>query len=169
MTRTFRHLAATAAVVVTLATAAACGSSDDSDTADTADTEAGGAGADTTAADAGTRGGIYGNTGSEAPEDTSAETSTDSAAAAAPAAGDGAVTIANFSFDPADVEVAAGTTVTWTNNDGVPHRVVANDESFDSEDMGQGDTFEHTFDTAGTVDYICAIHPQMTGTITVTG
>ena len=49
------------------------------------------------------------------------------------------------------------------------HRVKANDDSFDSEDMGQGDTFEHTFDAAGTFDYICAIHPSMKGTITVTG
>ena len=79
------------------------------------------------------------------------------------------MTIANFAFDPADVEVAAGTTVTWTNDDGTPHRVKANDDSFDSEDMSQGDTFDHTFDTAGTFDYICAIHPSMKGTVTVTG
>jgi plastocyanin len=155
MTRTLRHLAATGAVAALLVTAAACGSEDSSSD----DTSASGA-AETTAADAGTRGGIYGGTGSEAPADT---------AAAAPAEGAGAVAIANFAFDPADVEVAAGTTVTWTNNDGTPHRVKANDDSFDSDDMSQGDTFEHTFDTAGTFDYICAIHPSMKGTVTVTG
>ena len=144
MTRTLRHLAATGAVVALLATAAACGSEDSSSD----DTSASGA-AETTAADSGTRGGIYGGTGSEAPAETSA---------AAPAEGAGAVTIANFAFDPADVEVAAGTTVTWTN-----------DDSFESEDMSQGDTFDHTFDAAGTFDYICAIHPSMKGTVTVTG
>ncbi len=77
--------------------------------------------------------------------------------------------IADFTFDPADVSVAAGTAVTWTNDDGAAHRIKANDDSFESEDLAQGDTFEHTFDTAGTFDYICAIHPQMTGTVTVTG
>lgn len=156
MTRTLRHLAASGAVVALLVTAAACGSEDSSSD----DTSAAGA-AETTAADSGTRGGIYGGTGSEAPAESSA--------AAAPDEGAGAVAIANFAFDPADVEVAPGTTVTWTNDDGTPHRVKANDDSFDSEDMGQGDTFEHTFDAAGTFDYICAIHPSMTGTITVTG
>ena len=157
MTRTFRHLAATAAVVVMVSIASSCGSADDSDSVDTA---AGAAGADTTAADSGTRGGIYGDPGTDAPADT---------AAAAPAAGDGAVSIANFSFNPGDTSVAAGTTVRWTNDDGVPHRVKADDDSFESEDLAQGDTFEHTFDAAGTFDYICAIHPDMTGTITVTG
>ena len=111
MTRTFRHLAATAAVVVMVTIASSCGSSDDSDTVDTA---AGGAGADTTAADSGTRGGIYGDTGTDAPAPP-ADT-----AAAAPATGDGAVSVANFTFDPGDVSVAAGTAVTWTNDDGVP-------------------------------------------------
>lgn len=161
MTRTFRHLAATAAVVVMVSIASSCGSSDDSDSVDSA---AGGAGADTTAADSGTRGGIYGDTGTDAPADTTADT-----AAAAPDTGDGAVSVANFAFSPDDVSVAAGTTVTWTNDDGVAHRVKANDDSFESEDLAQGDTFEHTFDAAGTFDYICAIHPDMTGTITVTG
>jgi plastocyanin len=155
MTRTFRHLAATGAVAALLVTAAACGSEDSASD----DTSASGA-AETTAADSGTRGGLYGDTGSEAPAGTSA---------AAPAAGDGAVAIANFAFDPADVEVAAGTTVTWTNNDGAPHRIQASDESFGSEDLSQGDTFEHTFDAAGTFDYICGIHPTMTGTVTVSG
>ena len=157
MSRTLRHLAATAAVAAIVTIAASCGSSDDSNTADTS---AAGEGTETTAADSGTRGGIYGNTDTGAPADTSA---------AAPAAGGGAVSIANFAFDPGDVTVGAGTAVTWTNNDGATHRVMADDESFDSEDMGQGDTFEHTFDTAGTFSYICGIHPDMKGTVTVTG
>ena len=74
-----------------------------------------------------------------------------------------------FQFQPGALAVRPGTRVTWTNEDGVPHRVKANDDSFESEDLAQGDTFEHTFDAAGTFDYICAIHPDMTGTITVTG
>jgi plastocyanin len=86
----------------------------------------------------------------------------------APAAGGNTVNIADFTFDPGDLEVAAGTEVTWENADGVPHRIASDDGTFDSEDLAQGDTFSHTFDTAGEFPYICGIHPQMTGTITVT-
>ncbi len=59
--------------------------------------------------------------------------------------------------------------MTWTNEDGAAHRIKSDDDSFNSEDLGQGDTFEHTFDAAGTFDYVCGIHPSMTGSITVTG
>ena len=79
------------------------------------------------------------------------------------------VGIVDFSFDPAALSVPAGTTVTWINADSVVHSVVATDVSFNSDDLGQGATFEHTFDTAGEFAYVCGIHPRMAGTITVTG
>ena len=87
----------------------------------------------------------------------------------APAAGAGAVTIKDFAFDPGDLSVAKGTTVTWKNDDSATHRIKSGDGSFDSKDLKNGDSFEHTFDTAGTFDYICGIHPSMKGKITVTG
>ena len=87
----------------------------------------------------------------------------------APAAGAGAVTIKDFAFDPGDLTVAKGTTVTWKNDDSATHRIKSGDGSFDSKDLKNGDSFEHTFDTAGTFDYICGIHPSMKGKITVTG
>lgn len=83
------------------------------------------------------------------------------------AGGGTVVPIAQFAFDPASVSVAVGTTVTWTNIDTVPHTVTATDGSFNSGNLNPGDSFSFTFDGAGTFDYICNYHPNMTGTIIV--
>lgn len=91
------------------------------------------------------------------------------ASTAGGAAGGGAVAIKDFAFAAKIVTVAKGTTVTWTNGDTAKHSVVSTDTSFVSNDLPQGATFQHTFDTVGTFTYICGIHPYMTGTITVTG
>jgi len=88
---------------------------------------------------------------------------------AAEATGPSRVVIADFTFAPADLSVPAGTTVTWTNGDPFPHSVVAADGSYTSSAIEAGAPFTFTFDTAGTYDYVCGIHPSMTGTITVTG
>lgn len=85
-----------------------------------------------------------------------------------PAGGGAAVTIAGFAFDPDPLEVAAGTSVTVTNDDAAPHTWTADDGSFDSGQLGQGDTFEYVFDAAGEIAVHCEIHPTMKGTITVT-
>lgn len=79
------------------------------------------------------------------------------------------VLIVDFAFDPATLTVSAGTTVTWTNADPAEHSVVATDVSFNSDNLAQGATFEHTFDSAGEFAYVCGIHQRMAGTITVTG
>lgn len=81
-------------------------------------------------------------------------------------AGD-AVTIVDFAFKPADLEVEVGTTVTFTNKDEFAHTATAKDKSFDTGNLDKDATFEHTFDEAGTFEYVCAIHNSMTGTITV--
>jgi plastocyanin len=82
---------------------------------------------------------------------------------------DGAgVDIADFAFDPAQLEIAAGTTVTWTNADGAPHTATSTDGDFDSGSLSSGSTFEHTFDEAGEYAYACEIHPTMEGTVVVT-
>ena len=88
---------------------------------------------------------------------------------AAATSGGTAVAIAEFKFDAPALTVAAGTTVTWTNADTAEHSVVAEDVSFISDNLGQGASFEHTFDTPGTFPYICGIHSRMKGTVTVTG
>jgi len=81
--------------------------------------------------------------------------------------GGNAVTIQNFSFGPATLDVAVGTTVTWTNMDSTNHTVTANDGSFDSKAISSGKTFSQTFANAGTFAYHCSIHTTMTATITV--
>ncbi len=85
----------------------------------------------------------------------------------APSSGVMEISIVDFNFDPAEMEVPVGTTVRWTNNDSFDHNVKADDGTFESETLGGGDTYEFTFETAGTFSYICGIHPSMQGTITV--
>ena len=64
--------------------------------------------------------------------------------------------------------VPVGTTVTWKNLDSAPHTATANDGSFGTGTLGQGQTGSHTFTSAGSFPYKCAIHPSMTATLTVT-
>ena len=77
------------------------------------------------------------------------------------------VEIMNFMFMPASVNVPVGTTVTWKFDDSTQHTVTADDNSFTSSALGSGQTYTHTFTTAGTVNYHCSIHTFMTGTIVV--
>ena len=78
-------------------------------------------------------------------------------------------------YDPTPANVAVGTTVTWTNNDATLHTVYSGtpDDSanagklFQSTYMAKGQTFEHKFDTAGTFDYYCTLHPFMIGKVVV--
>ncbi len=92
------------------------------------------------------------------------------ACAPAPAGGTslGEVRISGFAFQPSDLTVKAGTTVTWTNTDAAPHTVTADDGSFTSGTLTTGQTFTHTFSQAGRVAYHCAIHPDMKASVTVT-
>lgn len=75
------------------------------------------------------------------------------------------VTISNFTFSPATLAVAAGTTVTWTNEDTAAHTVVS--ETFSSGNLAKGQAYSFTFSTPGTYDYNCGLHPTMTGTVIV--
>lgn len=86
---------------------------------------------------------------------------------AAPATGTAAVDIVDLAFQPASVEVTAGGSVTWSNTGVAPHTVTAEDGSFDSKTLESGGSFTQTFTTPGTVNYLCQIHPDMTGTIEV--
>jgi amicyanin len=79
---------------------------------------------------------------------------------------DVAVKIGNFTFGPQEVKVKAGTTVTWTNEDDIPHTVVS-PNAFRSKVMDTDGTFSFTFTTPGTYKYFCSLHPHMTGTIIV--
>lgn len=85
------------------------------------------------------------------------------------AARDAKVEIVDLAFSPQKIEVPVGTTVTWTNEDVTQHTVVAKDKLFRSDILQKGDTFSYTFHEPGTWDYICSLHPSMTGQIVVTG
>jgi plastocyanin len=79
-----------------------------------------------------------------------------------------AASISNFAFTPQNIEVEVGQKITWTNEDSAPHTVTATSGAeFDSGTMEQGATYTWKATKAGTVEYFCAIHPSMTGTITV--
>jgi plastocyanin len=106
--------------------------------------------------------------GASAAGSTAAPAGTAAPAAPAAPAGPNAVSITNFAFAPATLTVPVGTSVTWTNLDGEPHTVAANDGSFHSPGLDTNATFSFTFTTAGTFDYICSVHPFMHGTVVVT-
>ena len=79
----------------------------------------------------------------------------------------GEVEAIDFAFEPADTEIAAGDTVTWTNNGETIHNVEG--KGFFSEAINPGETYERKFDKPGTYEYICNLHPtQMKGTVEVT-
>jgi len=79
-----------------------------------------------------------------------------------------AVGIDNFTFNPQTVTVKAGTTVTWTNKDDIPHGIAATNNAFKrSPALDTDDSFSFTFTTPGTYQYFCYVHPHMTGTIVV--
>ena len=77
------------------------------------------------------------------------------------------VKIDNFSFGPANVTIPIGTTVTWTNNDDIPHTVRAVDGSFHSKAMDTADSYSFTFAKPGVYSYFCSVHPKMVGKVVV--
>ena len=100
-------------------------------------------------------------------DDGGGDASSDTAADDGGSASGTSVAIADFAFDPGDLTVSVGDTITWTNDDDTDHTVTSDDDAFDSGNVGGDDTFEQTFDEAGEFAYHCSIHSQMSGTITV--
>ena len=101
----------------------------------------------------------------------SAPSSTSTAAASSSTSSGGAVAIKmqGFQFSPKAATVKVGQKITWTNNDTTNHNVTAQSGAdFKSKDFGQGSTFSFTPTKAGTIKYVCTLHPGMTATLTVT-
>ncbi len=86
-------------------------------------------------------------------------------------AGDGAqeveVGIAGFAFDPANVEVLVGDSITWTNADLAPHTATAEDGAWDTGTLDRRGRGRITFNAPGAYTYFCAYHPHMKGTVVV--
>jgi len=80
----------------------------------------------------------------------------------------GAISIDNFTFNPPKLTVKAGTMITWTNKDDIPHGIGSSNNAFArSKALDTDDAFSFTFTTPGTYQYFCYIHPHMVGTIVV--
>lgn len=73
----------------------------------------------------------------------------------------------NFAFQYTNIQVHVGTTVTWTNQDSAPHSVTFQNGMKDSGLLNQGQSFSYTFNTPGTYQYYCTVHPNMVATVTV--
>ncbi|MEM3094381.1 MAG: cupredoxin family copper-binding protein [Nitrososphaera sp.] len=121
-----------------------------------------------------------GNQTSAAPGNQTNQTAaTGNATAAAPAGGTAAVSIVqgassktNDAYNPNPAQISAGSAVTWTNDDSVPHTATSGqnatpDGTFDSGILQQGASFSFTFEEAGEYPYFCTLHPNMVGTISV--
>ena len=78
-----------------------------------------------------------------------------------------AVKIDNFSFTPKSLNVKTGTTITWTNQDDIPHNVVSTEKKFSSQVLDTDQQFSFRFHEPGTYPYYCKIHPMMTGSVVV--
>jgi amicyanin len=85
-----------------------------------------------------------------------------------PVTGNTHPTMQNYTYQPANMQVRVGTTVTWTNQDSVPHSVTFKNGMKDSGLLTQGQSFSYTFNTPGTYQYYCTVHPYMVATVTVT-
>ncbi|GIV96982.1 MAG: hypothetical protein KatS3mg057_1639 [Herpetosiphonaceae bacterium] len=89
-----------------------------------------------------------------------------------PAGGEAEVIMQNIAFQPQEITVQPGMTVTWVNQDSVPHTVTAGTREnptgmFDSGNIPPDGTFQFTFEEPGTYDYFCSIHEGMDGVVVV--
>jgi plastocyanin/predicted lipoprotein with Yx(FWY)xxD motif len=111
---------------------------------------------------------ITGGVGQTAGATAAPSPTTGAQASSAPASAT-SVSISSTGFSPASLTVTTGATVTWTNTDKDAHTVTATGGgTFDSNNIAGGATYKQTFNAPGTVTYMCVIHPEMTGKITVT-
>ena len=78
------------------------------------------------------------------------------------------VSIDSFTFTPAEITIAPGTTVRWVNRDDIPHTVVETNRAFKSRTLDTEDSFTMTFISSGSFGYFCSLHPHMTGKVIVT-
>lgn len=77
------------------------------------------------------------------------------------------ISIKGFAFDAADISIAVGDSVVWTNQDGAPHTATATNGGFNTGTLNKGGTGGIEFTQTGTFDYVCKFHPNMKGRITV--
>ena len=110
---------------------------------------------------------VFAGCGGGGNSDSTRSESTSGSAAASPS-GTEAVTIADFTYEPAELTVPAGTTVEFTNEDSAPHTATSKESGvFETGTIETGETGKITLQDPGSYAYYCAFHPFMKGTITV--
>ena len=77
------------------------------------------------------------------------------------------IKIDNFSFTPPMLTLQAGSKVTWTNRDDIPHNIVSSEQKFKSKPLDTDDNYSFTFTEPGTYQYFCGLHPKMVGKVVV--
>jgi plastocyanin len=88
-------------------------------------------------------------------------------AANAARAEEAVIHVANFTYDPAELIIKPGTTVTWVNDDDIPHLIAEDNGKFRSKALDTGEKFSMILSQGGEIDYYCALHPHMKGKILV--
>jgi plastocyanin len=115
------------------------------------------------------------DSGSASPSTTEQPADTGGSGGAEPGGEAVEVSMKDIAFNPAEVNVPKGGSITWTNDDSVGHDVTKESgpgpdfKSGDPGAMGGGDTFTQKFNAPGTINYVCTVHPGMTGTVVVGG
>jgi len=79
------------------------------------------------------------------------------------------VIIKDLLFIPDKLQVKIGDTITWTNNDFIPHTATAMDKSWDSKNLAKGESFSLVVDENTLLEYFCVYHPNMVATIELSG
>ena len=77
------------------------------------------------------------------------------------------VHIDNFTFTPQEITITRGATVTWVNDDDIPHDIAASDKAFRSKAMDTEEKYSFKFNEPGTYAYFCSLHPHMQGKVIV--
>ena len=95
------------------------------------------------------------------------EAAEDTGAGGATAQGTVEIVIKDFEFNPPTAQVKVGQEVSWRNEDSAKHDAFSEEHNLDTADLAQGETAEFPPEKAGTIDYICSIHPRMKGTLEV--
>jgi amicyanin len=78
------------------------------------------------------------------------------------------VYIENFAFNPPSANIKSGETLTWENKDSAPHAIISDSNNeINSPTLSNNEQYSHTFNTAGTYEYHCSVHPSMKGKVIV--
>jgi plastocyanin len=98
---------------------------------------------------------------------TAGESAEDTGSGGATAQGTVEIVMKDFKFEPATAKVKVGQEISWRNEDDAKHDAFSEEHGLDTPEIGQGKTVEYTPDKAGTIQYICSIHPNMKGTLEI--